>query len=223
MTRVWRLIKYVFSRPLMASGIVGMSIHGLLELNEHVFKGTSHLSHLAESIGQMPVYGALYLLTPFLVPYLVTRIGSRILMDVESQCQLRFPQANPDIVMKLGPSGEVLFMNAAAASSLKRLGLEVTEVDTFLPDDTPALVAEIIGTDRTVMREKGVDGRCFEFWFRAFPDEQAVFLSGRDMTRRRELEEEVRQANSFVRGASWNSRNIESLRNNVNKGKPGFI
>ncbi len=85
MTGAWRFIKYVFSRPLMASGTVGISIHGLLELNEHVFNGTSHMSHLAESIGQMPVYGALYLLIPFLVPYVVTQINRRILMEVEDQ------------------------------------------------------------------------------------------------------------------------------------------
>ena len=77
-------------------------------------------------------------------------------------------------------------MNAAAELSLKMLGLEEAEVDVFLPDDTRTTVMEIVGTDRTVTREKRVGGMCFEFWFRAFPDEQAVFLSGRNMSRRRE-------------------------------------
>ena len=63
-----------------------------------------------------------------------------------------------------------------------------TEVDRIPPDDIGAIVTEIVGTDRTVTREKQVGRIFFEFQFRAFSDEQAVFLSGRDITRRRELE-----------------------------------
>ena len=180
MTTLWRFAKYIFSRPLIASGMVGVSIHALLELNEHTFRNACHLDHLSEIVGQHPVYGALYVLIPFLVPYGVTQIGSRIMREVERKCLWSFPQANPDAVMKLGPSGEVLFMNTATEAFLKRLGLEEAEVDTFVPDDAEAIVAEIAETDRIVTREKRVDGLTFEFRFRAFTDEQAVFLSGRE-------------------------------------------
>ena len=190
----WRFTKYLFRRPLIASGIVGISIHFLIELSSRLFLGRSYISHMMEDMGEIPIYGVLRFLIPFLVPYVVTWISNRILVETATQSLIRFPQANPDVVMKLGPSGEVLFMNVAAVSTLERLGLGEGEVQQILPEDVGSIVSEIIGTDQTVIREREVRGTSFEFWFRGFPDEQAVFLSGRETTRRRELEEEVRRS-----------------------------
>ena len=191
---LWRFIKYLFRRPIIASGAVGISIHALIELSSLLFLGRSYISHMIGDLEEIPVYGALRFLIPFVVPYVVTRISGRILVETATQSLVRFPQSNPDVVMKLGPSGEVLFMNVAAESTLERLGLEEGEVDQLLPDDARSVVSEIIGTDRTLIREREIRGISFEFWFRAFSDEQAVFLSGRDITRRRELEVEMQNS-----------------------------
>jgi len=195
---LWRLVKYLFLRPPIACCIVGMSIHALIELNNRLFLGRSHISHMMADLEEIPVFGVISFLIPFFVPYVITRISRRILVETVSQSLIKFPQSNPDLVMKLGPSGEALFMNVAAESVLEQLGLEEGEVDELLPEDARSVVSEIIGTDQTAIREREIRGISFEFCFRAFVDEQAVFLSGRDTTRRRELEEEVRRSHGHL-------------------------
>ena len=131
----WRFTKYLFRRPLIASGIVGISIHFLIELSSRLFLGRSYISHMMEDMREIPIYGVLRFLIPFFIPYVVTWISNRILVETATQSLIRFPQANPDVVMKLGPSGEVLFMNVAAVSTLERLGLGEGEVQQILPED----------------------------------------------------------------------------------------
>ena len=123
MSGVWRAIKYAFSRPPIAAAIVGASIHGLLEINGHIFGVVCHVGHLAEVVGDTPAFGLLYLLIPFGVPFGMTQVGKRIFSEFELECELRFPQANPDLVLKLDPAGEILFANAAAQSLSEHVGL----------------------------------------------------------------------------------------------------
>ncbi len=185
----WRFVKYVYSRPVMASALIGASIHALFEVNGHLFMGVCHTSHLLEMISEAPVYGSLYLLIPFIVPYIVTQVGRRVKMEAEAVWSFKFPEANPDMVMKLDSSAEVLYMNAAAERTLGRLGLRKSEVNGFLPDDVETVVADIIETDRVVSAEKLMNGLCFEFRFRAFPGENAIFVSVRECSHFRKVEE----------------------------------
>ena len=124
----------------------------------------------------------MYLLIPFLVPYVVTRIGSRIRRRQKPVPKVS--SGNPDI----RSIRRINFTNTAAKLILKRMGMDEADADILLPKDTRTIVEEILGTDRKVFREKKVRGIALEFWFRAFPTEQAVFLSGRELTGRQEIE-----------------------------------
>ena len=213
----WRFVKYVYSRPVIASVLIGASIHALMEVNGYLFKGISHISHLQEELSESFIYGSLCLMIPFLVPYFVTQIGRQVKMEAEAVWSFKFPEANPDIVMKLESSAELLYMNNAAGYTLKRLSLRKGEVNGFLPGDVASLLADIIGTDRIVSAEKLVNGFCFEFRFRAFPGENAVFVSVREVSHFRKVEEaEMKRLSGACEGGRTHEIPKVS-RNNLNE------
>ena len=82
---IWKFIKYVYSRPVVASALIGTSIHVLLEINGHVFAGPCHVAHIQQGMDVTPMYMSSYLLIPFLVPYMVTQIGRRIKTETEEK------------------------------------------------------------------------------------------------------------------------------------------
>ncbi|MDP6776632.1 MAG: hypothetical protein QGI83_07705 [Candidatus Latescibacteria bacterium] len=186
MSAAWRAIKFAFSRPPIAATLVGASIHGLLEINGHVFGVCCHVGHLAEVVGDAPAFGLLYLLIPFGVPFGMTQVGKRIVSEYEQECELRFPQANPDLVLKLDSSGEIVFANAAAEALPERVGLPRGEVKALLPSDTPSVVAEALETGGTLTRMVSCYREQVEYRFRAISDEDAVFVSGREAHRKEE-------------------------------------
>ncbi|MFC1583072.1 HD domain-containing phosphohydrolase [Candidatus Neomarinimicrobiota bacterium] len=190
----WNSVRYIFTRPTLASSSVGLGIHGLMQLSQWYFDDTSYLRGLLNNFIDSPVFGLFQIIIPFVVPYIVTVIGRRIRLEAETRSLQKFPQANPDLVMKLDASCNILFMNQSTESFLDQMELDRSAVNQLLPEEAQSIVAEIIGTNQTVTRESQIADRTFEFRFRAFADEQAVFLSGHDISKLMDLEEELRDS-----------------------------
>jgi HD-GYP domain-containing protein (c-di-GMP phosphodiesterase class II) len=81
------LMRYIFGRPLLASLFVGSCIHLLFYINQFVATGKSHFMILWTMTENHVVSGLGQFLIPFLVPFMVTRIGA-VLSSIK-QLELR--------------------------------------------------------------------------------------------------------------------------------------
>ncbi|MBN2309248.1 MAG: HD domain-containing protein [Candidatus Hydrogenedentes bacterium] len=108
----------------------------------------------------------------------------------------RFPEANPNLVVKLGERGQVVYTNPATRRFLRRVGVDEAACERILPDDLPGLVAECL-SDASSSHEAEVRrfGRHLRFTLTAFPDERAVIAAGSDVTYLRKVEQELRVLN----------------------------
>jgi signal transduction histidine kinase len=104
----------------------------------------------------------------------------------------KFPETNPNMVFRCDESGNILYMNPTAEETLRSLGLK-TE-DLFTPE-FKEIVKSTAGSD-TIVRdvEKELRDKVFSFTFRSFKDEKNVFITGIDITERKRVERELRDA-----------------------------
>ena len=108
----------------------------------------------------------------------------------------RFPEANPNPTVRLGPEGNALYVNPAGRALLDELAGEGTTVAEILPAGYKRLVQECLD-DPTRPRETEVTrhGRVFHYVFSPFPDERSVIAQGTDVTYLKKIEDELRDLN----------------------------
>lgn len=199
---MWTFIKQVFKYPVYVSLLVGAGIHGLLAINAYIFAAPGYIQALEQDLVQRPLYGLVHLLIPFAVPYLVSWIARQILEETEIKSAMRFPQANPNPVLKLDPKGKVIFQNQATNDLLRSLGRDPRDVLSVLPSNTNTIVEKLVGTDQTWREEITLDSRVIQYQFKAFSEEEAVIITGTDVTRLRHTEERLKDINTHLVGIS---------------------
>jgi signal transduction histidine kinase/CheY-like chemotaxis protein len=111
--------------------------------------------------------------------------------EARAESLARFPQENPAPVLRLtGPDGAVSYANAAARAALRELGVEPG-------GPAPARIAELarraVAERAPVAGEVTADGRVFALAVTATGDDVSVY--GHDITDRKRLERELRDAN----------------------------
>ncbi len=196
--KYWSIVSYIFGKPLLASIIVGVGIHGMMALNLYFYSGESHWEQIVHNFMASAVFGMIQVSIPFLIPLLVTSIGRKIRVDAEIRSLQKFPHANPNLVFKLNRNGEVQFMNQAATRLLNQLGIPESKVAALLPEDTPALIDKIVGSNEALSLDHRIGDEQYEFQFKAFTDEQAIFISARNITARHDLEIELRHTTEHI-------------------------
>jgi len=106
----------------------------------------------------------------------------------------RFPSENPDPVLRVARSGEVLYANAAAASLLEGLGGGAGQP---VPEAYRQAVNQSFESGRRVVFEIEHAGRIYSFWTTLPPaDAEYINVYGRDITKRKRAEEALQEANT---------------------------
>jgi class 3 adenylate cyclase len=111
----------------------------------------------------------------------------------------RFPEANPNPLLKLSLEGEVAYANPAARRLARTLALEDDQVHRLLPPDYKALLRQCV-EDLSVCHEMAVelDGHVLHYRFSPFPDERFVIAAGTDVTYLKHIERELREVNEHL-------------------------
>ena len=209
---IWTAIRYIFTRPYMATLLVGTTIHVLTEITGKVFASRGHFATIHKELWVDPFHAIVILVIPYGVPYLVTRIGKHILLERQESSLMCYPQANPDLIMRLGRNGEVRFANHAALEAARNLGGEGSGPENLLPDNVSEITQEICGSERTLSAESQFVEHTYELNFRCFGDEESVFVSGRDVTQRLVLEKRLRESyNQLINVSNFADRTFRNF------------
>lgn len=195
---MWNFVKRIFQHPVYVSFLVGLGIHGLLAINAYVFSAPGYMQALEEDLLQRPLYGLVHLIIPFLVPYLVSWVARKIRKETEILSLKRFPEANPNPVFKINSRGKLIFRNQAAETLRTELGYSEQEIMALLPPNTGEIVQTLVGTDKTGQAEVVLKTKIIQYQFKAFHEEDAVFITGTDITQLRQTEARLKDINQHL-------------------------
>ena len=105
----------------------------------------------------------------------------------------RFPEENPNPVLRVSAEGEALYCNPAAA----KLDGWKCEIGRPTPDPVLPLVRQAMAEGREVMQDVDLGERTYSVAVTSFPAEGYANVYGRDITERKRAEEELREERDF--------------------------
>lgn len=181
-----RWLRRIFTRPWLAALLVGFAIHGFNALNQWLAGAGSYLESRWLAIWMEPVFGFGQVLIPFLVPWLVTSVGRHLAGLNRAAVLAAFPDANPDVIIKLDSDGSPIYANRAARRWLRDMGEPETAITKLLPEDYcsrlkhegPDAVSFTLPFSRA--------GREVEYLFRRERVGGGIFVAGRDVSSQRD-------------------------------------
>jgi len=106
-----------------------------------------------------------------------------------------FPELNPNPVVEVNGSGEIIFCNPGTFRVLEDLGMESTDCSGFLPGDLNAILGQWDGErESTLQREVSFNNRVFAETIHLVPQFGVARIYAHDITERKEVEERLVQA-----------------------------
>lgn len=115
------------------------------------------------------------------------------LAEREIQRQAAFAHFNPNPVLEISATGEIMYCNVATQEMTRALGQTVPAL--ILPGEFPAIVQQCLQHNRPVLRiERQLGGRTISWSFFPINANNVVHCYGGDVTDRLQLEQQFRQS-----------------------------
>jgi len=102
----------------------------------------------------------------------------------------RFPDQNPNPIIRASADGTVLYCNPASA----KLHGWTCEVGQLLQNELLPLLGRAMAEGKEVQEDLLLAGRFYVVWIAPFPEERYANIYGRDITERKRAEEALRQS-----------------------------
>ena len=134
----------------------------------------------------------------------VLAVGIDITERIKAEEQMRhlasFPRSNPNPILEIDGSGDVIYCNPAAEQVLRDAGVGIEDAGFLLPADMTAVITGWDGlTPVTLAREISFDGRVFDQSIQFLPEFGVARVYGRDITKRKLAENAIRESEERVR------------------------
>ncbi|MBF0469934.1 MAG: HD-GYP domain-containing protein [Gammaproteobacteria bacterium] len=186
----------ILERPPLAALVVGGLIHLLGLLNTLCFNSEGR-PYLSSDDGLW--YNLFKIAIPFAVPWLITAFGRRLMLTKMNQVMLKYPEMNPDMIIRLKPKGEVEFINRVTREFLQQHAFPLHNPLALLP---PAVQEKILHRNsqrlkiscNTHFGEKSIN-----FLIRD-DDEGNLFITGRDVTANHRLQQRLNSVTTQLSG-----------------------
>jgi PAS domain S-box-containing protein len=101
----------------------------------------------------------------------------------------RFPEQNPNPIIRASADGTVLYCNPASA----KLHGWKCEVGQLLQDELLSLFGRAMAEEKELQWDVQIEGRFYFIWIAPFPEERYANVYGRDITERKRAEEALQQ------------------------------
>jgi PAS domain S-box-containing protein len=121
-------------------------------------------------------------------------------LNQQIQDLARFPENDPNLVMRIEASGKVSYLNPPARDLLKKLKIREDKILSILPLDFNREIRALIGSNK-VIRGKGkkIAGTHLRFTFSSFAELEAILVIAEDITEYKRAEEELQKSEARYR------------------------
>ncbi len=126
---------------------------------------------------------------------IVRDISDRIRAEEEIRSMSRFPEENPNPILRIDGAGVILYANSASAPIITAWGRGVGQK---VPAEWLASVASALDTRSAVEIEMDCAGRLFSCAISPISGNNYANIYSRDITERRQAEEEVKRLNATL-------------------------
>lgn len=106
--------------------------------------------------------------------------------EAELSALARFPDENPDPILRVSKEGALLYANKRALDLLGQFG---KQLDTYLTKDWRAVIEEVLHTQTSKTVEAVLGQRVILFTVAYFGESDYVYLYGQDVTERKKLDQ----------------------------------
>lgn len=119
----------------------------------------------------------------------------------EQKALSHFPFINPNLIMKFNMQGELVFKNPATERFLKSVGKSEDDITEILPSNYLSMLCSCAtGKSCPLECEVSIGGRTINYSFNHFSDSNEVFVAGSDVSRLKNLENDLREINAELEG-----------------------
>ncbi len=122
-------------------------------------------------------------------------ISERRKIEKEVEDLAKFPSENPNPILRVNADGIILYRNEAVANILKEEGLTEDDIFKVLPANLNEVVNQTLMKKQSIyMYEVNVGTRTYSYNIIPIPDQHYVNLYGRNITKRKQLEKSLLEA-----------------------------
>jgi PAS domain S-box-containing protein len=112
----------------------------------------------------------------------------------------KFPENDPNLVLRIEPSGKIAYKNPAAQAFLKRVSVPEEEILSILPLDFNKDIRPLIGSAKIIRgQETFISDTHLRFTFSSFADVEAILVTAEDITLHKRAEEELERSEARYR------------------------
>ncbi|MFQ6605456.1 MAG: HD-GYP domain-containing protein [Fidelibacterota bacterium] len=183
-------IQRIFNKPWLVALLVGTAIHGSMELGAFLLLGHSYLRSLQENL----TYGMIRFIVPYLIPFIIASI-SRYLVNLSVRRNMEmFPEANPDMILRLDGDGNRIYTNPMTREFLDKFKLPEAELTAQLY----ALARENGRENRERLYTIPFHDHTLTVNYQFHADSQEYFFSIRDVTRLQASYREIEESRNRI-------------------------
>ena len=184
------LVQRILERPPLAAFLVGTFINLFLMFSTWALAGTDALMERINLAKSAPLYFVIQIAIPYLIPWAVTSFSLRFSRQRMQLVLNKFPEMNPDIIMRIDNDHKVEYINRAGRDFMLSHEMPVENPLEMLPQHALKRLREDGSNDLRLSVDVRHHEQTINFSIRR-DNEGNTFIAGRDITRARRLQDRL--------------------------------
>lgn len=182
--------------------LIGTCIHVLNSANNWINYGDIQFIHLPLFAQYEAINTSFSIVTPYLIPLLILTFLNKTSKTTKS-LDVGFFDLNPDIIIKTDLHANIIYVNPAATSLACAINPDKQINSLFLPADFEKMITAAIENKKYKLGlEHHVENRIIDYAINISYQTKTVFISGRDISERRIIENRLLDSQNIIRDMS---------------------